>query len=99
MVRPDVQPAGFRPTMNTPYARWGLAGGAPEARRDRFSARSDADDADAPTRIAPDPLTPGADRAPGVEPAPTTHRAPGVEPAPTADRASGDGDDNHPGPR
>jgi proteasome lid subunit RPN8/RPN11 len=50
--------------MNTRYARRGIAGGAPEARSDRFSARSGADDADAPTRISPDPLAPEADRAP-----------------------------------
>jgi proteasome lid subunit RPN8/RPN11 len=49
--------------MNTRYARRGIAGAAPEAGSDRFSARSGADDADAPTRIAPDPFAPEADRA------------------------------------
>jgi proteasome lid subunit RPN8/RPN11 len=51
--------------MNTRYARRGIAGGAPEADGDRFFARPGADDADAPTRIAPDPLVPEADRASG----------------------------------
>jgi len=72
--------------MITRYALRGITGGAPEARSDRFAARSGADDADAPTRIARDPFAPEADRAPGVEPAQTAERAPG-------------GDDNHPGPR
>jgi len=53
--------------MITRYALRGITGGAPEAGSDRFAARSGADDADAPTRIAPDPLAPEADRAPGGE--------------------------------
>jgi proteasome lid subunit RPN8/RPN11 len=48
--------------VNPRYARRGIAGGAPGARDDRIPARSGADDAYAPTRIATDPLAPGADR-------------------------------------